>query len=151
MTRPSPTPPLQTAEPDQPPLLRRRLSSALGALLLVAAVEAAYQGQQRAVARMPALIRRATAPAQLGLRLARTAVWCAALVLAADQAQGTCHAASDSVCGAVAAAAGAMRLPAWVWALPPMRRWQQWRQQQLEAAEAAVDDKDRMLGGEAAC
>lgn len=151
MTRPSPTPHLQTAAPDQPPPLRRRLSSALGALLLVAAVEAAYQGQQRAVARMPALIRRATAPAQLGLRLARTAVWCAALVLAAEQARGTCHAASDSVCGAVAAAAGAMRLPAWVWALPPLRRWQQWRQQRLEAAGAAVDDKDRLPGGEAAC
>lgn len=143
--------PAQAAAAEQPPPLRRRLSAALGSLLLVAAVEAAYQAQLRAAARMPALVRRATAPAQLGLKVARTAVWCAALVLAAEQARGTCHAASDSVCGAVAAAANAIHLPAWVWALTPLRRWQQWWQQRLEAAAVAGDGKGALPDGEAAC
>lgn len=119
----------------------RHLSAGLGALLFVACVEAAYQAQRRALARLPAFAQRATAPAQLGLRVARAAVWSAALVLAAAQTRAACRAASDSVCAAAAAAASQARLPAWVQALPLVQRWVERRgKQPLGAAPGAGDD-----------
>lgn len=111
----------------------------LSTLLFVAAVEAAYQAQHRTLHRLPAIAQTATAPAQLGLRVARAAVWSAALVLAAAQTRESCQAASDSVCGAVAAAATRLQVPAWVRALPLVQRWHQ-RQKEQEPGDRCSPD-----------
>lgn len=105
----------------------RPLSTALGALLFVAAVEGAHQTQLRAMRRLPAFAQRAVAPAQLGLRVMRAAVWSAAFVLAAAQTRASCQAASDSVCSAAAAAVGSLQLPEWAAMVPLVQRWQQRR------------------------
>ena len=113
----------------------RHLRSALSVLLFVASVEAAWHAQRRLMRPLPLLAQRMAAPAQLGVRVARVAVWSAALVLAAAQTRESCQAASDSVCSAVEAAASAVRLPGWVQALPLLRWWQR-RQAELMAAAA---------------
>lgn len=127
----------------------RQLSAALGALLFVASVEGAYQAQRRALRRLPAFAQRATAPAQLGLRAARVAVWSAALVLAAAQTRLACQAASDSVCEAASAAAAQVRLPSWVHALPLMQRWLLRRQQQAKQAKVYAAAPAPMQGSPA--
>lgn len=105
---------------------RRQLRSALGAALFVAAVEAAWQAQRRVLRPLPTVAQRAVAPLQLGLRVARAAVWSAGLLLAAAHTRASCMAAGDSIVGALesAAAAAALRLPAWAQALPVWRRQQ---------------------------
>jgi hypothetical protein len=114
----------------------RHLRSALSVLLFVASVEAAWQAQRRMVRPLPLIAQRMAAPAQLGMQVARVAVWSAALVLAAAQTRASCQAASDSVCSAVEAAASAVKLPGWVQALPLLRWWQP---RQAELAAAAAD------------
>ena len=61
----------------------RHLRGALSVLLFVASVEAAWHAQRRLVRPLPLFAQRMAAPAQLGMRVARAAVWSAALVLAA--------------------------------------------------------------------
>lgn len=132
---------LTPAAADEPPRLGRQLSAALGAALFVAAVEAAYQAQHRALRRLPTIAQRATAPAQLGMRVARAAVWSAALVLAAARTRDGCQAASDSVCGSAAALLARVQLPAWMTMLPGAQWWQARRVTAAAAdEETATDD-----------
>ena len=121
----------------------RHLRSALSVLLFVASVEAAWHTQRRLVRPLPLFAQRMAAPAQLGMRVARVAVWSAALVLAAAQTRASCQAASDRVCSVVEAAASAVKLPGWVQALPLLRWWQR-RQSELAAAaeEEGCADSD---------
>lgn len=114
----------------------RQLSSALSVLLFVGSVEAAWQAHARLLRPLPAAAQRAAAPLQLGLRVARVAVWSAALVLAAAHTRASCHAAGDSVCSALEAAAEAVKVPQWAQALPAWR-WLQHRWQQTAAAPAS--------------
>ena len=113
----------------------------------MAAVEAGYQAQHRALRRLPAIAQRATAPAQLGMRVARVAVWSAALVLAAAQTRAGCQAASDSVCGAATTLLARVQLPAWAAMLPGVQ-W--WRGRAASApapgAEAAAGCEDSSAG-----
>ncbi|KAL4425195.1 hypothetical protein ABPG75_009211 [Micractinium tetrahymenae] len=121
---------------------RRRLRSALGAALFVAAVESAWQAQRRLLRPLPAAAQRVAAPLQLGLRAARAAVWSAGLLLAAAQTRASCVAAGDSIVGALEAAAAAVRLPAWAQALPLWRRQQQTWASQLLCLESGRQEQE---------
>jgi hypothetical protein len=126
--------------------MSQRLSTTLSAALFVAAVEAAWQAQQRMLRPLPSIAQRAAAPLQIGLRVARAAVWIAALVLTAAQTRSACQAAGDSAVAAAQAAtlAAAARLPAWLfgcasWQPGSWRRWQALWGKGLKAPAAPVE------------
>lgn len=127
---------------------RRLLSSGVSVLLFVSSVEAAWQAQQRVLRPLPIAAQRAAAPLQLGLRVARVAVWSAALVLAAAQTRAACHAAGDSICAAAEAAAGAtqvQRALSWVRWLPT---WVQQRCLPLAGFTLGGGGKDAAAAGD---
>eukprot|EP00887_Chlorella_sp_A99_P003395 scaffold7.g3395.t1 len=117
----------------------RRVQAALTSALFVAAVEAAWQAHERLVMRSsPEVLRRAAAPLQLGLRVARVAVWSAALVLSASQLREACAAAAGSAAGTLARVRlPTASLPAWAW--PAIRRKPAAEGGAAEAAEKGGD------------
>ena len=86
----------------------RQLQAAISATLFVAAVEAAWQAHGRLMRGAPKMLRRAGAPVSVGLRVARVAVWSAALVLSATHIRAAC----SSVGASAADVLGSIRLPA---------------------------------------
>lgn len=124
------------------------MRSALGAALFVAAVEAAWQAQRRLLRPLPSAAHRAAAPLQLGLKVARAAVWSAALLLAAAQTRQACRAAGNRACSAVEAAAAAVGLPAWQ---PLLLRWLPQRKQDLQLEDGSSGLAGSCDGDVAAC
>jgi hypothetical protein len=65
--------------------IRNKAKVAAGAALFVGLVEGAWQIQEKTARQLPRVLRSANAPLRTGLKVARTVVWTAAFVLAANE------------------------------------------------------------------
>jgi hypothetical protein len=70
---------------------KSKVRVAAGAALFVGLVEGAWQVQERTARKLPRVLRSANAPLRTGLKAARTIVWTAAFILAANEVRTTCR------------------------------------------------------------
>ncbi|GAQ83699.1 hypothetical protein KFL_001580130 [Klebsormidium nitens] len=75
----------------------RKVRSAAGAILVVAAVEATWRLQKAARKPLPRVLRSMTVPLDTCLRVARICVWASAFVVGAEELKKGCYSAADSV------------------------------------------------------
>ena len=71
-------------------LTKRKLRTALGAVLFVGCVEGVWQLHQRMSSSLPRSLRPVTAPFKSGMKVVRVAVWSAAFVLTANETRNAC-------------------------------------------------------------